>query len=159
MAEQCRWNPIAWRTGSERGILLYFYSFEIVLERGPWSRFRVLIPVILCLARWPRMTLRLFKTLVCQFCGLSQTALCHCFWLCTEVYRVVRLTLICCIPSWHHGSRFPDLSDTLLKASCHYPVLCAGSPHICLHHASPWYEITTARSSWLWSQLAHAKWV
>lgn len=134
MAKQSRWNPIAWRTGSERGVLLYFYSFETVLERGLWFCFRVLIPVILCLARWPGMTLRLFKTFVCQFCELLQTALCHCFCLCTEVYIVTRLTLICSIPSWHHGSRFPDLSDTLLKASYYYPVICASFPS---HLSSP----------------------
>lgn len=108
---------------SERGVSLYFYFIETILERCLWFCFRVLIPVICCLARWPRMTLWLFKTLICQFCKLSQTALCHSFQLISEVYTALQLTLICSIPSWHHGfvpSRFVGhFAVSFLSLACH----------------------------------------
>lgn len=93
-----------------------------VLERDLWVCLRVLLPVFLCLAWWPRMALWLFKTFICQFCELSQTALCHCFWLFNEVCTALQLTLICSIPFWHHGLFFPDLLDILcgsLLLPCH----------------------------------------
>lgn len=103
----------------QKEVFVTFYFIETVLQRCLWFCFGALIPVICCLARWPRMTLWLFKTLICQFCKLPQTALCHSFWLVGEVYIALQLTLICSIPSGHHGLFFPDFLDAFLLLLCH----------------------------------------
>ena len=98
----------------QRKVFVIFYFIETVLERCLWFHFGALIPVIRFPARWPRVTPWFFKTLICQFCKLSRTALCHSFWLVNEVYIALQLTLICSIPSRHQDLFFPDLLDALL---------------------------------------------